>query len=80
LPKDEPVLKGGIMEPKKWRYTRDDFADLSQLDEKLSHWGDLGWELVTVLHSPEASKTEDQNILTPAKWTLLFKQPVLRIP
>jgi hypothetical protein len=68
------------METKKWRYTRDDFADLSQLDERLSHWGDLGWELVTVLHSPEASKTEDQNILTPAKWTLLFKQPVLRIP
>jgi hypothetical protein len=63
------------METTKWRYTRDDITDLKQLDDRLTERGNLGWELVTILHSKEAKTTEDQNILAPAKWTLLFKQP-----
>ena len=59
----------------KWRYTRDDITDLSQLDDRLAERGKLGWELVTILHSKESKTTEDQNILALPKWTLLFKQP-----
>jgi len=58
----------------KWKYFRDDIATLNDLDAKLSHWGALGWELVTILH---ASETKDENILVPEVWMLIFKQ---RIP
>jgi hypothetical protein len=75
LQTDDKAAYKEDMEPTKWRYTRDDITDLSQLDDRLVERGNLGWELVTILHSEEAKTTEDQNILAPPKWTLLFKQP-----
>ena len=60
------------MELTKWRYTRHDIMDLSQLDGMLAERGNRGWELVTILHSKESKTTEDQNILAPPKWTLLY--------
>lgn len=62
------------MEIKRWQYHRDDLADLAELDGKLSHWGGLGWELVSVLHTSE-TKTAEENILAPEGWLLIFKQP-----
>jgi hypothetical protein len=63
------------METNKWRYHRDDIGSLTELDTKLSYWGDLGWELVSVLHTQETGTTTDENILAPERWILIFKQP-----
>lgn len=49
------------------------------MDQMLTHWGDLGWELATIVHAPKIVKDEivnDENILTPEAWMLVFKQPV----
>jgi hypothetical protein len=64
------------MEPKNWRYDRDHITDLTQLDEKLTQWGNRGWELATVIHANETKKTAEENILAPEGWTLIFKQPM----
>ena len=66
----------GCMEIRKWRYLRDDIANLDELDEKLKDRGDLGWELVSILHTTETTRRADENILVPEGWLLLFKQPV----
>ena len=62
------------MKAVKWRYLRYELANLEELDEKLNHWGGLGWELVSVIHTQELKKTAE-NILVPEGWTLMFKQP-----
>lgn len=61
------------METTKWKYFRDDIATLDEVDAKLQHWGSLGWELVTILHTAEAG---NQNILAAEVWMLIFKQPI----
>ena len=63
------------MEITKWHYVRDDIASLHDLDGKLSERGNLGWELVSVLHTQEKKNPAEENILAPVGWTLIFKQP-----
>jgi hypothetical protein len=65
------------MEIKKWQYLRDEIASLDELDEKLTHQGGLGWELVSILHTTETTRTADENILAPEGWILVFKQPAV---
>jgi hypothetical protein len=63
------------MENKKWQYLRDDIASLDELEATLKHRGDLGWELVSIVHTTETKRTADENILAPEGWILVFKQP-----
>ena len=65
----------GSMEIKKWQYLRDEVSGLDELDLKLAHWGSLGWELVSIVHTTETGKPQDENILTPERWMLVLKQP-----
>ena len=58
------------MEIKKWKYLRENMATLDDLDDKLKHWGGLGWELVTILHTNEMKRAADENILAPEGWPL----------
>jgi len=58
------------MEIKKWKYLRENMATLDDLDDKLKHWGGLGWELVTILHTNEMKRAADENILAPEGWIL----------
>jgi len=39
----------------KWRYKRDEAESEAALDEKLKHWGGLGWELVAVCYTEPKS-------------------------
>jgi hypothetical protein len=61
-----------------WRYFRDKVNSLDHLDQKLQHWGGVGWELVTILHERSEGLPNEENILqTPEivdTWTLIFKQ------
>jgi len=63
------------MESTKWQYMRDEASGLDELDEKLKHWGNLGWELASIIQTTESGKPEDENILTPERWLLVLKQP-----
>jgi hypothetical protein len=65
----------GGMEIKKWQYLRDEVGGMDELDSKLAHWGELGWELVSIIHTTETGKPSDENILTPERWMLVLKQP-----
>jgi hypothetical protein len=67
----------GVMEVKKWQYSRDVVSGLDQLDTRLEHWGDLGWELVSMIHTTETASqaNESENILAAEKWMLILKQP-----
>jgi hypothetical protein len=51
---------------------RDEIAGLDELDDKLAYWGNLGWELVTLVHT---TKPTDENILAAEVWMLILKQP-----
>jgi hypothetical protein len=66
--------KGG-MEIKKWKYLRDEVGGMDELDSKLAHLGELGWELVSIIHTTDTGKSTDENILAPERWMLVFKQP-----
>jgi hypothetical protein len=67
------------MQTQKWQYLRDEVHSMRELDEKLGHWGNLGWELVEILHERhvemvrkgggpgEMSRTDT--------WNLILKQP-----
>ncbi len=59
----------------KWKYLRDEVSGLDELDSKLAHWGGLGWELASIIHTTETGKPDEQNILTPERWMLVLKQP-----
>jgi hypothetical protein len=61
------------MEPKKWQYMRDSVLGLEELDSKLAHWGNLGWELASIIQTSD--NENDENILGPETWVLVFKQP-----
>ena len=64
------------MEIQKWQYFRDEVPDLKALDDKLLHLGNLGWELVSVIHTRDSGNTASENILAPEVWVLIVKQPV----
>ena len=58
----------------KWQYMRDEVETEAALDEKLKHWGGLGWELVAVCYTePRFSVTGEAESFSP--WKLFFKQP-----
>ncbi len=61
------------MEPTKWQYMRDSVVGLEELDSKLQHWGNLGWELAGIIETVGDEKNE--NILGPETWVLVLKQP-----
>jgi hypothetical protein len=61
------------MEPKKWKYMRDQVLGLEELDSKLAHWGNLGWELAGIIQTSDDEGNE--NILGPETWVLVLKQP-----
>jgi hypothetical protein len=56
------------MEQKKWQYMRDGVANLDELDKKLAHWGDLGWELVSTLHTKMVKRTPGEHRLAPSEY------------
>jgi hypothetical protein len=60
------------MEPKKWQYKRDSVVGLEELDSKLLHWGNLGWELAGIIQT--AGDEDNENILGPETWVLVLKQ------
>ncbi len=62
------------MEPKKWQYKRDNVIGLEELDSKLAHWGNLGWELAGIIQT--SGDENDENILGPETWVLVLKQPL----
>jgi hypothetical protein len=57
------------MEHKKWQYMRDEVKNLEELDKKLEHWGDLGWELVSTLHTKEVKRTPGEHKLAPSSYS-----------
>jgi len=63
------------MEITNWEYFRDEVNGLNDLDSKLAHWGGLGWELVSIIHTTETGRPADVNILAPERWMLVFKKP-----
>ncbi len=67
------------MENQKWQYMRDEVDSDDEADEKLAHWGSLGWELVT------AQRKTGFDIGNPIRgesghhwvsWHLIFKMPI----
>jgi hypothetical protein len=58
----------------KWQYMRDEVKSEAMLDERLAHWGSLGWELVTVIQDRGEGKTE-RGLDFHYRWSLFFKQP-----
>jgi hypothetical protein len=62
------------MEPKKWQYMRDSVEGLEEMDSKLLHWGNLGWELAGIIQT--TGDEDNENILGPEIWVLVFKQPL----
>jgi hypothetical protein len=58
----------------KWQYLRDEVANETELDERLTHWGGLGWELVAVCFTGSNYSLAGEN--EPAvPWKMFFKQP-----
>lgn len=57
----------------QWQYHRDEFGSEDELDEKLRHWGDLGWELVAIIQGlPGTSEGPGERW---DRWMLILKQP-----
>src|SRR5450631_939872 len=50
-----------------WKYMRDEVDDLKAIEDMLNHWGNLGWELVNVIHAPDTLGTTEGNILAAKK-------------
>jgi hypothetical protein len=61
------------MEIQKWQYKRDQVPGLEELDSKLEHWGNLGWELASIVQTTDDGI--EGNILGPEVWVLVLKQP-----
>lgn len=70
-----PLLRAEGKEHKpvqKWNHIDVKVVDVSKLQESLNHWGDDGWELVTVVHERD-EKTGQSG--THESWRLFFKRP-----
>jgi hypothetical protein len=72
LPRDRNAPPGAI--PSPLNPSNDPQILLTR--QKLKNRGDLGWELVCILHTAEANRKAEENIFAPEGWLLLFKQPV----
>lgn len=64
----------------KWQYMRSEVPSLEEMDNKLEYYGNLGWELVSTLHSTSTLRTT-KSPTAPGEyektegWILVFKQP-----
>ena len=59
-----------------WLYHRDAVHTEDELDEKLSYWGSLGSELVSVCHlREEVGYVATGEAQAPPPWKLFFRQP-----
>ena len=60
----------------KWLYKRDAVHTEEEIGEKLSNWGNLGWELVSVCHiREEVGYVATGEAQAPPPWKLFFKRP-----
>jgi hypothetical protein len=60
----------GTMAIQKWQYLRSDANDEDALDQKLAHYGNLGWELASVVYTQS-----DDDGHSWQSWELFFKMP-----
>ncbi len=58
----------------EWEHLRQAAATEEELDSKLSQWGSLGWELVTVLHDNVTTTIGIGDDIS-TRWLIFFRRP-----
>jgi len=63
----------------KWQYLRDEVENETEMDQKLLHWGNLGWELISVCYiAYDSSNALTGEAKVPRPWKLFLKQPAMK--